>query len=67
MMKADSSCEDFEDCSPLSQFMAVALMLGCHIKNGDITALLHHDISKGCIHDEITLCVQIKGTKYPIK
>ena len=35
MMKADSSCEDcedFEDCSPLSQFMAVALMLGCHIK-----------------------------------
>ena len=32
MMKADSSCEDCEDCPPLSQFMAVALMLGCHIK-----------------------------------
>ena len=33
MMKADSSCEDCEDGPPpLSQFMAVALMLGCHIK-----------------------------------
>lgn len=32
MMKADSSCEDCEDGPPLPQFMAVALMLGCHIK-----------------------------------
>ena len=32
MMKADISCEDCEDGLPLPQFMAVALMLGCHIK-----------------------------------
>ena len=65
MMKADISCEDSKDGPPLSQFMAGSLMLaGLSHKNGDITASLHHEISRGCIHDEITLCaVQIKGTK----
>ena len=63
MMKADSSCEDCEDGPPLVTIYGRCFDAGMSHKNGDITALLHHDISKGCIHDEITLMCTDKRDK----